>query len=54
MLKKYQLKTNLLMIAAYPTETSEDYETVKQWFVDHADYANNIIEKVQILTSMPI
>ena len=46
--KKYQLKTNLLMIAAYPTETSEDYETVKQWFVDHADYANNIIEKVQI------
>lgn len=48
MLKKYQLKTNLLMIAAYPTETLEDYETVKQWFVDHVDYANNTIEKVQI------
>jgi len=48
MLKKYQLKTNLLMIAAYPTETLEDYETVKQWFVDHADYANNTIERVQM------
>jgi len=48
MLKKYQLKTNLLMIAAYPTETLEDYETVKQWFIDHADFANNTIEKVQM------
>ena len=48
MLKKYQIKTNLLMIAAYPTETPENYEQVKQWFVDHKDYANNTIEQVQM------
>jgi radical SAM superfamily enzyme YgiQ (UPF0313 family) len=48
MLKKYNLKTNLLMIAGYPTETVEDYETVKQWFRDHKDFANNTIEQVQI------
>jgi hypothetical protein len=48
MLKKYGIKTNLLMIAAYPTETIEDYETVKQWFIDHKDFANNTIEHVQL------
>jgi radical SAM superfamily enzyme YgiQ (UPF0313 family) len=48
MLKKYQIKTNLLMIAGYPTETPEDYERVNQWFIDHKDYANNTIEQVQM------
>jgi len=48
MLKKYGIKTNLLMIAAYPTETIEDYETVKQWFIDHKDFANSTIEHVQL------
>jgi radical SAM superfamily enzyme YgiQ (UPF0313 family) len=48
MLKKYGIKTNLLMIAGYPTETIEDYETVKQWFIDHKDFANNTIEQVQL------
>lgn len=48
MLKKYQLKTNLLMIAAYPTETPEDHETVKEWFINHKDFANNTIAQVQI------
>lgn len=47
MAQKYQVPMNLLMIAAYPTETLEDYETVKQWFVDHKDFANNTIMQVQ-------
>ena len=36
------------MIASYPSETVEDYETVKQWFRDHKEYANIIIEQVQL------
>ena len=48
MLRKYRIKTNLLMIAAYPTETPEDYQTVKQWFIDHKDFANTTIEHVQL------
>jgi len=48
MLKKYGIRTNLLMIAAYPTETVEDYETVNQWFRDHKEYANITIEHVQL------
>ena len=48
MAKKYQVPMNLLMIAAYPTETPEDFETSKQWFRDHKDFANNTIHKVQI------
>jgi len=47
MAKKYQVPTNLLMIAAYPTETDEDYQTTIQWFKDHQEYANNTIMKVQ-------
>jgi radical SAM superfamily enzyme YgiQ (UPF0313 family) len=48
MLKKYGIRTNLLMIAAYPTETVEDYEIVNQWFRDHKEYANTTIEHVQL------
>ena len=48
MAKKYQVQMNLLMIASYPTETSEDYKTVKQWFIDHKDFANTTIEHVQL------
>lgn len=48
MLKKYSIKTNLLMIAAYPTETVEDYEIVNQWFIDHKEYANTTIDQVQL------
>jgi len=48
MLKKYGIRTNLLMIAAYPTETVEDYEIVKQWFREHKEYANVTIQHVQL------
>jgi len=48
MLKKYGLQTHLLMIVAYPTETLEDHETVKQWFKDHKHFANNTIAQVQL------
>jgi radical SAM superfamily enzyme YgiQ (UPF0313 family) len=48
MLKKYGIRTNLLIIAAYPTETVEDYEIVNQWFRDHKEYANHTIELVSL------
>jgi radical SAM superfamily enzyme YgiQ (UPF0313 family) len=48
MTKKYQISTNLLFIAAYPTETDEDYQAAKQWFIDHKEFANNTVEQVQL------
>jgi radical SAM superfamily enzyme YgiQ (UPF0313 family) len=48
MLRKYGIRTNLLMIAAYPTETVDDYETVNQWFRDHKEFADVTIEHVQL------
>jgi hypothetical protein len=48
MAHKYQVPMNLLMIAAYPTETAEDYEQVKQWFIDHKQFANNSIMQIQV------
>lgn len=48
MLKKYQIPTNLLLIAAYPTETIEEYQQSKQWFIDRKEFANNTIQQVQI------
>lgn len=50
MCKKYKIPMNLLMIAAYHTETDEDYEYVLQWFRDHKDYVNDTIMQVQVTT----
>lgn len=47
MCKKYEISLNLLLIAAYPTETEEDYEFTKQWFVDHKIYAD-IVNHIQL------
>ena len=47
MAKKHQIQMNLLMILSYPTETKSDYEQVKQWFINHKDFANNTVMKVQ-------
>lgn len=48
MARRYQVPLDLLIIGAYPTETVEDYEFVKQWFIDHKQYANNSIQRVSI------
>lgn len=48
MCQKYQIPINLLMIVAYPTETLDDYETTKQWFINHKHLANNTINQVQV------
>lgn len=48
MAKKFSVMTNLLMIAAYPTETVEEYEQSKQWFLDRKHLANDPVQKVQI------
>jgi hypothetical protein len=37
-----------LIIAAYPTETTEDYKKALQWFEDNKSYANNTIMEVQM------
>jgi radical SAM superfamily enzyme YgiQ (UPF0313 family) len=47
MAKAHQVTMNLLMILCYPTETLADYEQVKQWFVNHKEFANSTIVKVQ-------
>lgn len=46
--QKYQVPMNLLMIAAYPTETASDHENVKKWFIDHKNFANNTVQQVQL------
>jgi radical SAM superfamily enzyme YgiQ (UPF0313 family) len=48
MCQKYQIPMNLLLIAAYPTETKDDYEYTKQWFIEHKQFANNTINQVQL------
>lgn len=47
MARKYQIKMNLLMILCYPTETIADYQQVRQWFIDHKEFANSTVLKVQ-------
>ena len=46
--KQFQIPVNLLIIAAYPTETTEDYKKALQWFEDNKSYANNTIMEVQM------
>jgi len=49
MTQKYSILVNLLMISGYPSETYEDYETIKQWFRDRKHFANNSVKLVQIV-----
>jgi radical SAM superfamily enzyme YgiQ (UPF0313 family) len=48
MLEKFQIDTNLLLIATYPTETPEEFEQSKKWFIEHKRFANNVIKQVQL------
>jgi len=48
MARKYQVPMNMLLIAAYYTETEEDWVNSKQWFRDRQDFANNTIMQVQM------
>lgn len=48
MTQKYSIIVNLLMISGYPSETHEDYKTIKQWFRDRKHFANNSVKLVQI------
>jgi radical SAM superfamily enzyme YgiQ (UPF0313 family) len=50
MAKKYKINVVLLFIAAYHSETMEDFETVKNWFRDRKHYANDPIRNVSIST----
>lgn len=48
MAKKYGVQMNLLVIAAYHTETLEDYQNAKQWFIDRKEYAGTVVNHVQL------
>jgi radical SAM superfamily enzyme YgiQ (UPF0313 family) len=48
MTQKYSILINLLMISGYPSETYEDYHTIKQWFRDRKHFANNTVKLVNI------
>lgn len=41
--RKYNVNIALLMIVAYPTETFDDYEKTKQWFINHKEFAPYIM-----------
>lgn len=42
MSKKYNIDISILLIVGYPTETLEDFQFTKQWFVDRTQYAQTI------------
>jgi len=46
MAKKYHVPLMLLMIVGYPTESREDFEFTKQWFLDREEYARVPIKNV--------
>lgn len=46
MAKKYSVPLLLLLIVGYPTETLEDFEFTKQWFINHKLYAKDPINSV--------
>ena len=46
--KKHGVKIDLLMIAAYHTETDKDYADALQWFESHREYAESVITRVQM------
>ena len=53
MAKKYDVKMNLLVIASYHTQTDAEYQEAKQWFIDRKEYANTVVNHVQ-LTSISV
>lgn len=46
MTQKYQIPATLLIMTGNPTETREDYDFTKQWFIDRYQYAGNSVENV--------
>jgi hypothetical protein len=46
MAKKYSVPLLLLLIVGYPTESQQDFEFTKQWFLNRQHYAGNPINQV--------
>jgi len=46
--KQFNIPINLLIIAAYPTESTADYDKALKWFENNKNYANNTIMEVQM------
>lgn len=43
-IKTYKINAKLLLISGYPTETLEDWQATKQWFIDNQHYAGVLRE----------
>lgn len=52
-IKKYNINSKLLLIVGYPTETEDDWEITKKWFIDHHEFAS-CIRSVQFADPMII
>jgi hypothetical protein len=50
MAKKYSIPVLLLLIVGYPTETKDDFEFTKQWFIDRKQYARHPV--FEVVTSL--
>lgn len=48
MARKHRVGMNMLLIAAYHTETEQDWQDAIQWFQDRKDFANNTVMQVQL------
>lgn len=46
--RKYEVGMNILLIAAYHTETERDWKHAIQWFQDRQHFANNTVMQVQL------
>lgn len=46
MAKEFSIPLNLLLIVGYPTETKEDFEFTKKWFIDRKQYARFPVKNV--------
>jgi radical SAM superfamily enzyme YgiQ (UPF0313 family) len=46
--RKHKIPMNILLIAAYHTETDQDWQMSKQWFHDRKEFANDSVMQVQL------
>ena len=54
MMEKYKLKCTFLMIIGYPTETEQDFQDTIELFSRNKKYANKVITRVSLGTTLSI
>jgi hypothetical protein len=48
MAQKYNILLDIMVITGYPSDTTDDYQTIKQWFRDRKHFANNTIKALHL------